>query len=185
MQINHTIAQKLDYRWHPIHRISKAKIPVGLWPWLSTSASLTKKLQQAGELSVVVLENDWGKPTQREKRKLGLAPRQAVRIRTVLLKCNDEVVIYGRSIIPAQSLRGHWRRVRQLQEKPLGGYLFRHRGLSRSAIEVTELPASLFPNIDKTVWARRSVFRQYGPGILVNEAFFDTILNLTPLFRSL
>jgi len=185
MQIDHSIAQQLDYRWHPIHRISRAKIPIGLWPWLATSASLTKKLQQSGELSVVVLEDDWGKPTQRERRKLGLAPRHAARVRTVLLKCNGEVVIYGRSIIPAQSLRGHWRRVSQLKEKPLGGYLFRHRGLSRSTIEVAELPANLFPNINKKIWARRSVFLQYGPGILVNEAFFDTILDLKPFLGSL
>ncbi|MEL0635242.1 MULTISPECIES: chorismate--pyruvate lyase family protein [Marinomonas] len=185
MHIDHAIAQKLDYRWHPIHRVSKAKIPTGLWPWLSTPASITKKLQQAGELSVVVLEDGWGKPTQRERRKLGLAPRHAVRIRTVLLKFNGVVVIYGRSIIPAQSLKGHWRRVSQLKEKPLGGYLFRHPGLSRSTIEIANLPANLFPGIHKKVWARRSVFLQYGPGILVNEAFFDTILDFKSLLGSL
>ncbi|REG83920.1 chorismate--pyruvate lyase family protein [Marinomonas pollencensis] len=185
MQINHSIAQQLDYRWHPIHRVNKAKIPADLWPWLATAASLTKKLQQAGKLSVVILEDGWGRPTQRERKKLGLAPRHAARIRTVLLKFNDEIVIYGRSIIPAQSLRGHWRRVSQLKEKPLGGYLFRHRNLSRSTIEITELPASLFPGIQKRVWARRSVFQQYGPGILVNEAFFDTILDIKPPLRPL
>ncbi|MGO3345576.1 MAG: chorismate--pyruvate lyase family protein [Marinomonas sp.] len=185
MYIDHTIAQKLAYRWHPIHQVNKTKIPSGLWPWLSTSASLTKKLRQYGELSVVVLEDGWGKPTQRERKKLGLASRHAVRIRTVLLKFNNEIVIYGRSIIPAQSLKGHWRRVCQLKEKPLGGYLFRHRCLSRSAIEITELPASLFPGVNKKVWARRSVFQQYGPGILVSEAFFDTIPGLQPLIGPL
>lgn len=185
MQINPSIAKQLDYRWHPLHRISKAKIPTALWPWLATSASLTKKLRECGELSVVVLEDHWGKPTQRERKKLGLQPRQAARIRTVLLKCDGVIVIYGRSIIPAQSLRGHWRRVKHLKDKPLGGYLFKHRTLSRSPVEITELPASLFPNIDKKVWARRSVFLQYGPGILVNEAFFDTILDLKPQFGSL
>jgi len=174
-RLNSLAAKQFDYRWQPAHCVRKTKIPSYLWPWLTTDKSLTSKLQRAGKLSVEVIEDKWGTASLRERRKLKLKPREAVRIRTVLLKLDGQTVIYARSIIPARSLLGHWRQVPHLKDKPLGGYLFQHRTLSRSPIEITELPAAMFPDQPHSVWARRSVFHQYGVGILVNEAIFDTI----------
>ncbi|TYL49266.1 chorismate--pyruvate lyase family protein [Marinomonas sp. IMCC 4694] len=173
--MNPSAAQQFDYRWSPVHRINKNNVPRHLWPWLVTQDSLTATLQSLGILTVDVLEDTWGAPTSRERRRLSLRPREAARIRTVLLRINGSAVIYARSVIPARSLRGHWRQVKQLKNTPLGGYLFQYRALRRSAIEVTQLPKRLFPNQASALWARRSVFHQYGPGILVNEAFFDDI----------
>lgn len=182
MLMNPSATQQFDYNWAPAHRISKVKVPKSLWPWLTTDASLTAKLKGLGELTVEVIEDTWGTPTVRERSRLKLRPREAARIRTVLLKVNGITVIYARSIIPEKSLRGHWRRVKHLKNKPLGGYLFQHRALIRSGIEVTQLPKSLFPNQQTGLWARRSVFHQFGPGILVNEAFFDEIGHLKSPF---
>ncbi|NLQ17211.1 chorismate lyase [Marinomonas sp. M1K-6] len=180
--MNPLAAQQFDYRWAPIHRVNKTKAPKTLWPWLITHASLTTKLQSLGELTVEVIEDAWGTPTSREKKRLNLRPREAARIRTVLLKVDGKAVIYARSIIPARSLQGHWRQVKHLKNKPLGGYLFQHRSLIRSPIEVTQLPKRMFPDQHTALWARRSVFHQYGPGILVNEAFFDEINQLKTPF---
>jgi chorismate lyase len=140
--------------------------------------SLTRKLERNGVLSVEVLHDGWAPATLRERRKLNLRPREATRVREVVLYCDGVAVIYARSIVPARSLRGHWRRVPLLGTMPLGGYLFKFPTLKRSKIEITELPIELFPNRPTSVWARRSVFMQYGPGILVNEAFFSTIYDL-------
>jgi len=183
--INQSATLKFDYRWHPVHRVHKAKIPKVLWPWLVTDASLTDKLQKAGALSVDVIEDTWGKATTREKKRLKLRPREAVRVRTVLLKIDDVAVIYARSIIPARSLIGRWRQIKHLKNKPLGGYLFKHRLLSRSPIEIAQLPANLFINQNHGVWARRSVFHQFGPGILVSEAFFEEIKHINQPFGSI
>lgn len=180
--MNSSAAQQFDYRWAPIHRINKVNVPKTLWPWLITQNSLTSKLQRLGKLTVHVIEDTWGAPTARERRRLKLRPREAARIRTVLLKIDGKVVIYARSIIPAKSLQGHWRQVKHLKDKPLGGYLFQHRALTRSNIEITRLPRSMFPNQQSALWARRSVFHQFGPGILVNEVFFENINHLKPLF---
>ncbi|MGO2232935.1 chorismate--pyruvate lyase family protein [Marinomonas sp.] len=180
--MNSSAAQQFDYRWSPVDQINKVKVPKNLWPWLVTEDSLTAKLKSLGTLTVDVLEDTWGTPTARERKRLTLRPREAARIRTVLLKVDDKAVIYARSIIPARSLKGHWRHVKNLKEKPLGGYLFQHKGLSRSRIEVTQLPKRMFPNQPSALWARRSVFHQFGPGILVNEAFFDEINQLKTPF---
>ncbi|QUX97906.1 chorismate lyase [Marinomonas sp. CT5] len=180
--MNPSAAQQFDYRWSPIHQISKVKVPPNLWPWLVTQDSLTAKLQSLGKLTVEVLEDTWGTPTARERKRLKLRSREAARIRTVLLKVNNKAVIYARSIIPAKSLKGHWRQVKHLRDKSLGGYLFQHRALVRSDIEVTLLPKGMFPNQQNPVWARRSIFHQFGAGILVNEAFFDEINQLKSPF---
>jgi len=180
--MNASATLQFDYRWAPIHRINKTKVPAYLWPWLSTQASLTAKLQSLGTLTVEVIEDAWGTPTAREKRRLSLRPRDAARIRTVLLKVDGVTMIYARSIIPARSLRGHWRQVKHLKNKPLGGYLFQHKCLRRSGIEITQLPKNMFPNQKNQVWARRSIFQQFGSGILVNEAFFNDISCLKPPF---
>ncbi|MBR7888054.1 chorismate lyase [Marinomonas sp. A79] len=180
--MNPSVAQQFNYRWSPIHRINKTSVPKNLWPWLTTDESLTAKLQSLGTLVVKVLDDAWGAPTARERKRLKLRPRETVRVRTVLLTVDGCPMIYARSIIPARSLRGHWRQVKHLKNKPLGGYLFQHRALKRSGIEATQLPKNLFPNQPSPLWARRSVFQQYGPGILVNEAFFDDLQYLKPPF---
>ena len=180
--MNPSAAQQFDYRWSPVHQINKVKVPKNLWPWLVTQDSLTAKLKSVGTLTVEVIEDSWGTPTGRERKRLSLRPREAARIRTVLLKVDGIIVIYARSIIPARSIKGHWRQVKHLKDKPLGGYLFQHKALTRSSIEVTQLPKRMFPNQPDALWARRSVFQQFGPGILVNEAFFDEINQLKPPF---
>ncbi|MEO9654200.1 chorismate--pyruvate lyase family protein [Marinomonas sp.] len=182
--LNQAAAQQFDYRWYPCHRINKQTVPSKLWPWLTTADSLTAKLQSIGHLTVKVLEDDWGTATPRERKRLKLRPRDATRIRTVVLYCDGTAVILARSVVPASALKGRWRQVKHLKTKPLGGYLFQHRALKRSPIEVAKLPKNLFPNQNKALWARRSVFLQYGQGILVNEVFFDTITHLAQPFKT-
>jgi len=175
MQLNHHLTLALHYRWQPLKQINKQQIPASLWFWLTTSQSITAELKKRGRLTVEFIEDGWGKATPREKRRLKMKPRDAARVRTVLLKVNGRTVIYARSIIPANALRGHWRQVKHLHNKPLGGYLFKHRALKRSPIEVAALPKGLFTNHHTKIWARRSVFQQFGSGILVSEAFFETM----------
>ncbi|ADZ93340.1 chorismate--pyruvate lyase family protein [Marinomonas mediterranea] len=173
--LNKNAARQFDYEWHALSCVNRQQIPSNILPWVSTPDSLTAKLQQAGSFKVEVISDYIGLPTQRERNRLNLHAREQARIRTVLLYCNHHVVIYGRSIIPLRSLRGHWRCLSKLADKPLGGYLFKNKQLSRSPIEVTQLPAGLMQNTEESLWARRSIFYGYGPGILVNEAFYPTI----------
>ncbi|TDO97509.1 chorismate--pyruvate lyase family protein [Marinomonas balearica] len=173
--LNQNAARQFNYEWHQLSRENRQQIPNAILPWVSTSDSLTARLRHAGAFKVEVVSDYIGSPTLRERTRLGLRSREQARIRTVLLYCNQDVVIYGRSIIPLRSIRGHWRCLSKLGDKPLGGYLFKSKKLTRSPIEITQLPSGLMQNSDESLWARRSVFYGYGPGILVNEAFYPTI----------
>ena len=68
-------------------------MPPELLQWLAEPASITAKLEKLGNLSVHVLQDTWGQPTQRERKKLGLRPREATRVREVLLKLDNVAVI--------------------------------------------------------------------------------------------
>lgn len=177
--MNAKIAQQLDYRWHPVARLRRSQIPKRLFPWLTTDKSITAKLRSAGKLSVELLEERWGVPTPRERRRLKLKDRERARIRTVILHVDNIPVVYARSIMPARSLKGAWRYLPYLQNQPLGGYVYQSGALKRSPIEVAQLPAGILTNCAESLWARRSIFMEYGPGILVNEAFYPSIGALT------
>jgi len=173
--LNFTATKQFDYVWSSINNAQSKNIPSFIWPWLAEQGSLTAKIQTLGKLTVDVISDTWGPTTQRERKKLKLRPREAARIREVILNVDGQAIIYARSIIPARSLKGHWRYLPKLGNQPLGGFLYKHKGLTRGGIEVSQLPPSLFSHINEPTWARRSVFYQYGQGILVNEVFFPAI----------
>ncbi len=179
--MNAKVAQQLDYRWHRIQRLQRSKIPKSIYPWLATDQSITAKLRCAGQLKVELLEERWGVPTPRERLRLGLKDREVARIRTVVLHVDGIPVVYARSIMPARSLRGSWRYLPYLKNRPLGGYVYRSGALKRSPIEVAQLPAGILKEYPDALWARRSIFMEFGPGILVNEAFYPSIGKFTSL----
>lgn len=136
------------------------------------------------QFSVVVLEEEWGKPELSEQRLLGLRRPQKVLLRQVHLKCGDSTYVYARSVIPMSTLSGKHRRLLYLGNKPLGEYLFSSPTLERSRIEWSKLTpeSSLYrramenqPNREKSVWGRRSLFRIDGYPLLVSEFFLPTL----------
>ena len=177
--LNHKLTKQFDYRWHSIAQMRRSSIPKGIQPWLTTRFSITAKLRQAGHLRVEVLEDTWQSPSPRERLRLGLKSREMARVRSVILFVDNEPVVYARSIIPARSLKGAWRYLPYLDNRPLGGYVYKSKALRRSQTEVVKLPAGLIQNCPEPLWARRSVFMEYGPGILVNEAFYPAIARFT------
>lgn len=177
--INQSVAQQFDYRWRPVDQVRQSSIPKTILPWLTTEQSITAKLRHAGTLTVELLEERWQTPSPRERLRLALKPRELARIRTVILRVDGIAVVYARTIIPARSLKGSWRFLPYLGHRPLGGYVYKSRTTQRSKTEITRLPAGLLSHCDQAMWARRSIFSKYGPGVLVNEAFYPSISELT------
>jgi chorismate--pyruvate lyase len=64
--------------------------------------------------SVRVLSQRWSKPQIEEARLLAIAPQQKVLLRQVQLLCGQTVLVYARSIIPLDTLRGKHRRLKQI-----------------------------------------------------------------------
>ncbi|WP_240009581.1 chorismate--pyruvate lyase family protein [Marinomonas algicola] len=176
--LNFSVTKQFDYHWQPLSQARMDSIPNNLKFWLRETGSLTALLERLGILSIEVINDGWGQPTQRERKALSLRAREATRVREVILNINGTPMIYARSIIPASALIGHWRHLSQLKSQSLGGFLFKDKKLVRSPIEIVSLPSNVFNNVNEAVWARRSIFKQYNKGVLVSEAFLPAITTL-------
>ncbi|WP_371872541.1 chorismate lyase [Gilvimarinus sp. DA14] len=162
--------------WRPAGQ--QPNMPKTLRPWLLDSGSLTAKLRRlsVGQLSVEILRQSWGRPRLSEARALGCKPNQACLIREVVLQGPGQMPwVYARSLFPAPSLTGALRHLRQLDNRPLGGYLFSHPNLGRSPISIAAIPpyTGVPDQLQKQqlLWGRRSIFGLYGRHILVSEVF--------------
>jgi len=123
---------------------------------------------------VKVLQQRWGKATLSEAKALNVRLRERVLIREVVLYGEGVPWVYARSILPSSSLVGSMRRIRKLDDRPLGAWLFRQPSLKRGPIQFAQMQLSgteLFQA--QEAWGRRSVFYIEGRPLLVGEIFLD------------
>lgn len=156
---------------------------IKLKSWLFASGSLTARLIDhcSGEFSVKIISIKRATPTPDEITALGMKPRSHALIREVYLCCDNEPLIYARTIIPVSSLRGALRGLALLGNKPLGAVLFSDKSMRRKPMEITSLKPGYKwhiwtqDTIKKTVWGRRSVFSLKQQELLVSEFFLPAL----------
>jgi chorismate--pyruvate lyase len=144
------------------------------------TGSLTQRLIDASEntLTVQIINQRIDIPRFTEQRALKLPPRRLTMIREVVLLANSTPWVYARSIIPLTTLTGRLRKLRHLDNQPLGALLFRDPTMTREVVEVAchtkvnaKLPTTLLGGLQKSLWGRRSVFRLDAKPLLVSEVF--------------
>ena len=172
--------------WFLPSQISKRRIDADVLSWLTDEGSLTQRLKDycPNQFSLTVLGEAWVKPDQSEARLLDIPSSQQVLLRQVHLKCNDNLCVYARSVIPLKTLQGKHRRLQYLGTRPLGEYLFSSPTLQRSRIEWSKMKKSsaLYkiamagqPPSDYPIWGRRSLFLIDKKPLLVSEFFLPVL----------
>lgn len=165
--------------WRQITSGSDQSVPKQWRDWLLDTGSLTQRLVHAsdGKFAVQVLRQQLDTPRLSERRVLGLAARRVALIREVILLGDAVPWVYARSVIPLSTLTGRLRRLRHLDNRPLGALLFEDPSMCREPVEVachthanTQLPSSLGVR-GSPLWGRRSVFRLDQKPLLVSEVF--------------
>ncbi len=96
-------------------------------------------------------------------------------VREVALCIRNQPVVLARSVIPRSTLTGAERQLLVLNTKPLGEFLFSHKHMSRSKIEVKKGTVN-----QQAVWGRRSIFKLNNKPLLVSEFFLPSLLEVTP-----
>ncbi len=173
-------------RWFAPTQALTRQIAPGILAWLNDEGSLTQRLKRycPNRFSVIVLDEQWGKPDHSEAALLDIPLSQKVLLRQVHLKCGEQLCVYARSVIPLSTLRGKHHRLQYLKNKPLGEYLFANPTLKRSKIEWSKLsPGSRLHQIasagqqadDEDIWGRRSLFNIDGKSLLVSEFFLPVL----------
>lgn len=155
--------------------------PHALRTWLTDRGSLTSRIvAHFSRFNLVRLEQHLQRPTRDERRELGLRDHELAVVREVILRDGETPLIFAHSVAARSDLRGAWRGLSRLGQRPLAEMLFNDPNVMRLPMEYKKLDArhALYRRakqvvvIDaRTLWARRSVFWKRGRPLLVTEVF--------------
>lgn len=155
--------------------------------WLIEVGSLTARLQSRyADFSVQTVRLIDDKPLDDEAYLLGVSAHQVTLVREVLLKGNQQPVVFAHSVLPKSSLRGAWHGLGKLGNKPLGATLFANPKVKRTPLQYKKLSSNhaLYRRAIEHLtqkppylWARRSVFSLNCANILVTEVFLPQLFN--------
>ncbi len=155
--------------------------------WLTDRGSLTARLQQqAGPIKVKVLFQGLRR-ANRDEAFLFAAPDKRVMVREVLLLRGATPLVFAHTVFAAGGLRGAWRGIAGLGNRPLGAALFADPRIARFPLRQKKLPrthplyrraAAQLKHPPPSLWARRSIFAAGNSPILVSEVFLPALFDL-------
>ena len=167
-------------KWLSLEEFQQTRPDDGQLLWLSEYGSMTELLMLAGlsPLKVKVEFSAHQIPNPEEQLFLKLAQRRWPFVREVMMYVDNEPWIFGRSIIPNDTINGIGGRLKLLGNKPLGKVLFDDKSTERLFIEVAKIskvhylyPQNFGPEPPDYLWARRSLFCFRRLPIMVQEVF--------------
>jgi len=161
-------------------------------PWLIEHGSLTKRLQaKTSRFQVSPLSVHDGSPHLDEAILLGLLPHRQALLRDVMLLDGQQALVFAHSVLPHSSLRGVWRGLNFLGNRPLGAALFADPRVKRAPLQYKKLTkqhvlykalALKLEELPPSLWARRSIFKLKSAykhqTIMVTEVFLPAVLEL-------
>ena len=165
--------------WHNCNGGALIDIPQPWRSWLLDRGSLTQHLTIAskGAFRVHILRQQVMRPRLSEQGLLDMPNRSLALVREVFLYGNNQPWVFARSVLPLSSLTGRQRRLRKLDNRPLGALLFADPTMRRGAMQISRIKASNLPisafvsDPGTSLWGRRSVFYIDQKPLLVSEIF--------------
>lgn len=182
-------ARSARARWHA--HVNSVNPPAPLRSWLADAASLTARLTAAcRQFRVQLVRQASGRGTAEECEMIGLPKRMRVWRREVILHCDDQAVVFARTIAPCAG-KADWPWLRNLGERSLGAALFADPRVRRGELEFARLQAAhplrramraalgRDDDVQHIFYARRSKFGRRRSCLLVTEVFLPSILQLS------
>ncbi len=167
--------------------------PRELRPWLTLPTSLSARLRaHSARFRVHPLRQQPDFCLPDEFEPIGLPRRCRIRVREVLLHCDNLPVVLARTIMPVRSTTSCWPGFRSLGAAPLGDILFGDPQVVRGELEFARLrrthPLSQMANAnfpgdtgEYLLYSRRCLFRRENNLMLVTEVFLPGITTLHTL----
>lgn len=169
----HSIAKN----WYPKSLINRVSSSPEVQDILTETGSITQRLRlQCPDLTVQILDEQWALPLIQERLALDLPAAQKAWIRTVKLKCQQQTLLYARTVIPNCVAGNPWFALKQLGAKPLGEVLFQQQKLSRTEFKFACLKRQPLPKLEAShAYGRQSCFYKNQQPLLLTEVFFDDV----------
>ena len=161
-------------------------------PWLIERGSLTARLQSKTKgfhVRALAVQDDL--PCRDEAHLLGLVSHQYALLREVILMDDRLPLVFAHSVLPHKALRGVWRGLGRLGNKPLGAALFADPRVIRTPLQYKKISkhhalymraAKNLASLPPFLWVRRSIFQLNSAykhqSIMVTEVFLPAVLNL-------
>lgn len=174
--------------WFDSSELFRHKVPAEWLDWLLDTGSLTQRLQELClEFNVELLSLGRGRPQLNEAQAMDMATTQSALVRHVFLRCENQPLVFARTLIPDSTLTGAERRLAHLGNRPLGAVLFADPHMQRSEVQLARIcpGQKLFGEATKRmkkkpecIWGRRSMFWLNEKPLLVNEIFLSPVLDL-------
>lgn len=146
----------------------KQQLPPLLMTWLTSSGSLTAKLEALSNHKLIVQPTFEGRQTlsltEKRQLQLPLGVSQSAWVRETLLfgKPNQDAWVMARSIFPYSSLVGNARKLTNLGKTPIGYILFGRNGAVMKNRWITLTPQG---------WQRTTLYQWQGKNFLISETF--------------
>lgn len=170
---------------HPAPKARRQALNRALRGWLTAPGSLTARLRLHGVVTVQVQSQGRQRLWPQERRALGASVGH---VREVVLRVDGRPAVWARSSTPLGAVKGPWRAIKGLGQRPLAELLFTHRRVLRDPLWSEALGATgpahahllrqwqtglACPALADAAprWARRSVFWHQGQPLQVLEAF--------------
>jgi chorismate--pyruvate lyase len=173
-----------DYEkdWRTLRDFNRSRIPPEVLDWILDPSSLTQRVRTlcgAGIFQVRLRSQARRNASEAEARLLRIRPGLSVVDRQVQLCCDEEPLVYARSLLPVTLYTGRQQRLKFQGSKSLGATLFADPTVTRGELQVAYVAAEYIPGAagKRKVWGRRSVFRIQNKPLLVSEFY------LPPLFE--
>jgi chorismate--pyruvate lyase len=172
--------KEYEKNWWALRDFNRSRIPPAVRDWLLDPGSLTQRVRSgcgSGVFRVRVLSQAYRYASEAEARLLQISPGQRVLDRQVQLCCDDEPLVYARSLLPVTLFTGREQRLKFQGSRSLGATLFADPTVTRGELQVAQLGGSHIPGAADTtkVWGRRSVFRIQGKPLLVAEFYLPQL----------
>lgn len=148
--------------------------------------SMTQLIQDScfGKFNVELISESWEHALDDETTFLSLPQDESTFIRKSLLKCDDKVLIFARTVIPEKTLSGKNQKLTSMGDKPLGNFLFNDKTTYRSDMRYAKIPvncklyseATKDMKITSELWGRQSLVYIEQRPLTITEIFLPAIL---------
>lgn len=160
-------------------------------PFLFNNGSLTHYIRQhcKGDFNLELISESWQFALSDELTLLSLTDNEKTLIRKVRLKCDNQTLVYARTVIPEQTILGKNNKLSSLGTNPLADVLFKDENTYRADMRYTKITVDCeFHNeaindldISTELWGRQSLFYTDKHPLLITEIFLPAILECSKI----
>ena len=155
--------------------------------WLLDMKSLSYRIRNIAKLEIIPVETRGINIFLNEKKVFGNIKSEHLYLREVLIYADKLPIMYARTVLPSKHLRGFWRKIKKLKNKPLADIVFEKKIVIRSDFKFKK-PSNndIFSkkikklNLKKTkiLATRQSTFTNKNEKAVLTEVFFNNFENL-------